>query len=144
MNNIFLNNSKSKYNPDVIKLKEEYDKTRQTVIFKKSNETYNSITNNIPTNIKSQKDLELNKDTKINNLDSIILQKKNERELQDSQLKPIKKKFIQDTKVNNCLDFNELKVEQTQYTETHTKNIEINKNKYNDIMSNLKDLGIIN
>ena len=74
--NVFFQKSKEKYNPDVLKKKELEDKNRNSTIFKKSNITYNSITNQNPENIKSQHDLELKKDTCKLNLEQIILQKK--------------------------------------------------------------------
>jgi hypothetical protein len=144
--NLFLQKSKDKFNPDVIMKKDEFDKNRKVNIFKKSTVTYNSITNQIPNNIKNQKDLELGKDSAITDLENIILQKKKEREEQDILLKPQKQKLVLNDNINDNKnqDFNDLKTEQTQYLDTQKKIIEINKNKYDDIMNNLKDLGILN
>lgn len=144
--NLFLQKSKDKFNPDVITKKNDFDKNRKINIFKKSTVTYNSITNQIPNNIKNQKDLELGKDTAITDLENIIMQKKKEREDQDILLKPLKQKLVLDDNINDNRNqnFNELKTEQTQYLNTQKKIIETNKNKYDDIMNNLKDLGIIN
>jgi hypothetical protein len=144
--NLFLQKSKDKFNPDVLKKKEDFDKNRKINIFKKSTVTYNSITNQTPDNIKNQKDLELNKDSVITDLDNIIMQKKKEREDQDILLKPQKQKLITNDNINDNdnQDFNELKTEQTQYLDTQKKIIETNKNKYEDIMNNLKNLGILN
>ena len=94
--NIFLQNSKDKFNPDVLKKKDEIDKNRKINVFRKSTTTYNSITNHIPENIKSQKDLELQKDNALTNIESIIIQKKKEREDQELLLKPQKQKLLMD------------------------------------------------
>lgn len=153
--NVFFQKSKEKYNPDVLKKKELEDKNRNSTIFKKSNITYNSITNQNPENIKSQHDLELKKDTCKLNLEQIILQKKKERDEQDLINKPIKQKVLNnsiignttnniDNNTNNIQNFNELKNEQTDYIIQQQKLIETNKNKYENIMKNLKELGILN
>ena len=73
--NVFIQKSKDKFNPDVIKKVESEDKNRKVSVFKKTNQTYNSITNQNPDNIKTQKDLELEKDNPLNNIEQIILQK---------------------------------------------------------------------
>ena len=59
--NVFIQKSKDKFNPDVIKKVESEDKNRKVSVFKKTNQTYNSITNQNPDSIKTQKDLELEK-----------------------------------------------------------------------------------
>jgi len=143
--NIFLQKTKEKFNPDLIKKKEEADKVRKINVFKKSSITYNSITNKTPTNVKNQKDLELEKDNVITNIENIVLQKKKERETQEIQFKPQKQKLLPDENINiKDENFIELKSEQKEYVNSQKKIIENNKNKYNDIMSNLKSLGIIN
>jgi len=144
--NVFLQKTKDKFNPDVLKAKEDIDKNRKLNVFKKTNVTYNSITNNTPENIKSQKDLELQKDNAIQNIETIMTQIKKDREEQEIQFKPIKQKLIMDKtneqKKNN--DFNEMKEEQNEYLNTHKKTVEINKTRYDDILCNLKNLGILN
>lgn len=144
--NVFLQKTKDKFNPDVLKKKDEVDKNRKVSVFKKSNTTYNSITNHTPENIKSQKDLELQKDSALQNIESIILQKKKEREDQEVQLKPQKQKIVMEETIEQkkIQDFNEMKDEQTEYLNTHKKVVEQNKNRYDDILSNLKNLGILN
>ena len=141
--NIFLQKSKEKFNPDVLKKKEIEDKTRTHQIFKKSNITYNSITNQVIDNIKNQKDLELPKDNPIINIEQIILQKKKEREEFDNNNKPIKQKILQDNISYESENFNELKDDQTTFINKQKKISENNKNKFDDIMNNLKKLGII-
>ena len=54
-NNVFLQKSKEKYNPDVNQKKSTLEKTRKENVFKKNTVVYNSITNQIPENIKSHK-----------------------------------------------------------------------------------------
>jgi hypothetical protein len=144
--NLFLQKTKDKFNPDVMKKKEEFDKNRKSNIFKKSTVTYNSITNQVPDNIRNQKDLELTKDSAIINIDNIIINKKKEREEQDAILKPQKQKLICNENINSTLneDFNQLKIEQNKYLDTQKKILETNKNKYEDIIKNLKNVGIIN
>ena len=144
--NIFLQKSKDKCNPDILKKKDDIDKNRKLNVFKKSNITYNSITNHTPDNIKTQKDLELQKDCVLSNIDNIITQKKIEREEQDQKLKPLKQKIIINDYIekNNMQNFNEMKEEQTEYINTYKKVVENNKNRYDDILSNLQNLGILN
>jgi hypothetical protein len=145
--NIFIQKSKDKFNPDVNKKAENEDKNRKTKqIFKKSNQTYNSITNQVPTKIETQKDLELLKDNPLDNIEQIILQKKKEREDQDITLKPVKQKILlNETSESGDIikDFNEMKDENTQCIKQQKKIIENNKNKYEDIIKNLKNLGIV-
>jgi hypothetical protein len=140
--NVFLQKAKTKHNPDVLKKKQVEDKTRIQSVFRASNVTYNSITNNVPSNIKTQKDLELEKDKTINNIEQTIAQKKKEREDQDRNNKPIKQKVLIESGIDNT--FTDLKETQTVFVETQKKNIENDKNKFDSIMKNLKELGIIN
>jgi hypothetical protein len=144
--NVFLQKTKDKFNPDVLKAKEDIDKNRKLNVFKKTNVTYNSITNNTPENIKSQKDLELQKDNAILNIETVMAQIKKDREDQEIQFKPIKQKLIMDktNEQKKNIDFNEMKEEQNEYLNTHKKTVEINKTRYDDILCNLKNLGILN
>jgi hypothetical protein len=145
--NVFIQKSKEKFNPDVIKKVDSEDKNRKVSVFKKTNQTYNSITNQNPDNIKTQKDLELEKDNPLSNIEQIILQKKKEREEQDDKLKPVKQKVLVNESIEtteSIQNFSELKNENTEYFNQQKKIIETNKNKYEDIMKNLKNLGIVN
>lgn len=145
--NVFVQKSQDKFNPDVIKKVESEDKNRQVSVFKKTNQVYNSITNKNPENIKSQKDLELEKDNPLNNIEQIILQKKKEREEQDEKLKPVKQKVLINENIESqdvIQNFTELKNENSEFFNQQKKIIETNKNKYEDIMKNLKKLGIVN
>jgi hypothetical protein len=147
-NNVFLQKSKDKYNPDINQKISTLTKARKENIFKKNTIVYNSITNQIPENIISHKDLELQKDSKLNNIDKLILKKEEERKLldQECKLKNFKKKIIMNDNTNNEVSssFTEMKQIQSDYVNNRNKQIEQNKNKYDNIINNLKDLGIIN
>ena len=144
--NIFYQNNKN--NPDILVKIKNYENERKIAIFKKSNVTYNSITNNIPNNIINQKDLELTKDLPIDNTNHIIIDKTKERLEQEQQFKPIKQKIIineNNNDINNLSiqNFNELKVDQITFTNEQQNIINTNKNKYKNIISDLKILGIL-
>jgi hypothetical protein len=145
--NIFFQISKNKYNPDVLQKKNEIEKKRTETIFKKNAVVYNSITNQVPNEIRNQKDLELNKDLPINNIDNILAEKNKERKELENMLKQQqqKQKVILNNEVNekvlNCID---LKNIQKYHAESKKKEIEINKNKYQNIILHLKNSGIIN
>ena len=147
-NNVFLQKSKDKYNPDVNQKKCTIEKTRKENVFKKNTIVYNSITNQVPENIKSHRDLELEKDSIINNIEQLIDKKKEERIAleQEFKLKNPKQKIIMsdNTTVDKPSTFTEMKKIQNEYASHHNKKVETNKNKYDDIMKNLKDLGILN
>jgi hypothetical protein len=147
-NNVFLQKSKDKFNPDVDKKKGVLEKSRKENIFKKNTVVYNSITNQVPENIRSHRDLELEKDCTINNIDQLISKKQQERIAleEEFKLKNPKQKIIMSDKstTDQPSTYNEMKKIQTEYEVHHNKKIETNKNKYDHIMKNLKDLGIIN
>lgn len=147
-NNVFLLKSQKKYNPDINQKKNELEKIRKENVFKKNTVVYNSITNQVPENIKSYKDLELEKDVAISNINKLIDKKKEERDALEEDFKQNtpKQKIIMSNKENttNVSTFNEMKDVQKEYTTYYTQKVETNKNKYVDIMKNLKDLGIIN
>lgn len=147
-NNVFLVKSQEKYNPDVNQKKCTLEKTRKENVFKKNTVVYNSITNQVPENIRSHRDLELEKDTAIININQLISKKNEERIALEEEFKqkiPKQKIIMSD---NNTTDkpstFTEMKKIQIEYAIDHNKKVETNKNKYDDIMKNLKDLGIIN
>ena len=147
-NNIFLKNTQGKYNPDVNQKKCTLEKTRKENVFKKNTVIYNSITNQVPENIRSHRDLELEKDTAISNINQLIAKKNEERLALEEEFKqkiPKQKIIMTDNKTTDKpATFTEMKKIQTEYAIHHTKKVETNKNKYGDIMKNLKDLGIIN
>ena len=166
-NNIFVKMKRDKFNPDIenkLKGKEgEREKTR----FDFSTSIYNPITGVIPGQIRSNNDLVLEKDCAYSNIDikKLITDKENERVSQDNQYKPVKTKVINNNpqSSNNSIghyDSNQDNVQQqnrTNYIETyeelkrgseHNKNEQANsvnhsKEKYNNILGGLKDLGII-
>ena len=145
MNNIFLQKSKDKFNPDVISKKDLIEKDRRNNIFKKNDVIYNSITNITPNNIKTSKDLELQKDTPIGNLDTLLAEKTKERNELETINKTSKHKIIVNNSVNEkAQTYNELKSELLDYTCLQKNEIKNNKNKYENIIDNLKNLGIIN
>lgn len=144
--NIFYQKCKEKYNPDILVKKNTIEKTRSEIIFKKNDLVYNSITNNVPQNIRSQKDLELHRDLPLTNLESLIQQKNKERIEEDNANKNIKQKVIVDNEIetNKNLIYKELKNEQIEFSKIQNSQIKHNKDRYDDIIINLKNLGIIN
>lgn len=147
-NNVFLQKSKEKYNPDINQKKSTLEKSRKENVFKKNTVIYNSITNQVPENIRSYKDLELQKDNAIINIDQLIAKKEQERITleNDFKLKHPKQKIIMtdNATADQPSTFTEIKQIHTEYAIYHNKKIETNKTKYDDIMKNLQDLGIIN
>lgn len=142
-NNIFLKNKKDKHNPDVISNYSKFNNTRKKSDFKESKVIYNAITANVPDRIKNAKDLQLKKDLPLENTKRMLAQKMDERNKQEGDLKPQKLKslpqnLIVEKKIEN---FEELK----KSSETHIKKsqteLEKQKHKYEDILSNLKNLG---
>jgi hypothetical protein len=143
-NNIFVQKSKEKFNPDILEKKNNLEKDRNNNIFRENKYIYNSITNNTPDVIKNIKDLELKKDLPINNMKNILEEKNKERleqELKQNELnRNNNKKIIFDDLISNnesCLH-NNLKNEQNDFI----KSTDTTK-KYNNIVNNLKNLGII-
>jgi hypothetical protein len=135
-NNIFIKNNKNKFNPDVeIKLKSVNNDREQTK-FTLNKTIYNPITGVVPTKIESQKDLVLEKDNKID-IKKLVLQKEAERLQQNELYKSGATAKIINPPANKdeCIKtYTELK-----YIEKKNPNDE----KYNNILSGLKDLGII-
>lgn len=147
-NNIFFKNKKEtdKFNPDVISNLSKKNGERKKVEFKSSQTVYNAITNIVPKEVKSAKDLQLNSNEPFDDIKKLINQKKIERTRQDCDLKPQKIKALPDNLIvdKHIENFDELK----NNSEIHMKNT-INsmtqqKSKYNEIMLNLKRLGILN
>jgi len=147
-NNIFFKNKKEteKFNPDVISNLSKKNGERKKVEFKTSQTVYNAITNIVPKDVKSPKDLLLNSNEPFDDIKKLINQKKIERSRQDFDLKPQRIKALPDNLIvdKHIENFDELK----NNSEIHMKNT-INtmteqKSKYNDIMLNLKRLGILN
>ena len=142
--NVFFQTNKKKSNPDILTKKREKDNERKTNIFKSSSVTYNSITNQIPNTIKTQRDLELIKDTPIDNIAHLIEEKAKERIIEEQKFKPVKQKMIStDENILDIQHFNELKSEHQQITKEQNNIILNNKSKFNGLLNNLKNLGII-
>lgn len=164
-NNIFVKMKRDKFNPDVenkLKGKEvERDKTR----FDLTNSIYNPITGVVPAQIRSNNDLILEKDCAYTNTDikKLIMEKENERVNQDVQFKPVKTKVInnnpqnsnqnqtsssqdnfqQQSRTNYIETYEELKRGSANIKIEQAKSVNQNKEKYNNILDGLKDLGII-
>lgn len=159
-NNIFVKMKRDKHNPDVEnKLKgKEYE--REKTKFDLTTSIYNPITGVVPTQIRTNNDLVLQKDCSYtsNDIKKLIMQKENERITQDIQFKPVKTKVINNNPhgTSNNHD-NYQHVNRTNYIETYEelkngssnvkndqeKSLNLNREKYNNILDGLKDLGII-
>lgn len=145
-NNIFFKGKNSKSNPDVIKNISKKVVERKKNEFQSSKVIYNGITNEIPKDVKNQKDLKLKNDESINlnDLKKIIKDKQSERSKQDTDLKPIKVKALPngtDTD-KHIQNFEELKKTSEAQVQKIVQEQTIQKNKYDNIMTSLKDLGI--
>jgi len=147
-NNIFFQNKKDKFNPDVITNLCKKTLERKKIDFQESKNIYNSITNEVPDKIKSSKDLKLNTDESIdiNSMKKMIKQKEDERNKQDYYLKPQKIKCLPENLIidKHIENFEELK----KKSEIHIKKTVLEhtqqKSKYDNIILNLTDLGIFN
>jgi len=134
-NNIFLRNKK-KFNPDVLSKLKSHDNERKTTKFTRVNTIYNPITNITPEQIKKQDDLKININENVNIRERLI-QIEKDRKLQDIQYKPIAQKITQDNMNSQINNFDDMKKTATN----HTNNSD--KNKLNNILAGLKDMGII-
>ena len=128
-NNIFIKNKK--YNPDVAKnyskIMSERDKTNYT--FK--NEFINPEVVNKDKNV-----YKVDKET--NQMDLLIKEKLQEREKQEFEFKPTKN-TIPTSNPNDFKEFTDLKNQQVNYENKQKSS----NNSFNDILSDLKDLGIL-
>jgi hypothetical protein len=145
-NNIFFKGKNAKSNPDVIKNISKKVVERKKNEFASSKVIYNGITNEVPKDIKTHKDLKLKSDESINvnDLKKVIKDKHSERLKQDSDLKPVKVRalpnvFDTDKHIQN---FDELKKTSEAQVQKIVQEQTIQKNKYDNIMNSLKDLGI--
>ena len=139
--NIFFQNKKDKYNPDINDKFLQKENERLNNNYNLSNVIYNPITGIIPTDIKSPDDLKINIDNNIYNINKLISEKENERKQQEQLFKnnDIQTKVINNYNQNSCHDnFNELK----EKSLINNKNVD--NNNFNNILSELKDLGILN
>ena len=146
-NNIFFQNKKDKFNPDVIKDLSKKSSERKRNEFQESKVIYNGITNEVPDKIKNSKDLKLKVDDSIDNLNMkrMIKQKEEERCKQDYDLKPQKLKSLPENLIvdKHIENFDELKKNSEAFIKKTVQEHNQQKSKYDNIMTNLKDLGII-
>jgi hypothetical protein len=128
--NIFIKNKK--YNPDIeINYSKKLDE-RSKAKFEFKNEFMNdSGVTREPNTYK--------KDQPKSEIDSLIQQRLNEREKQEFDFKPAKN-FVPSANPGDFHEYNELKNKQVKY---ETKNKEKDNN-FNDILGDLKKLGILN
>jgi hypothetical protein len=139
-NNIFFKQNKEKFNPDVIEKKKNLENEFSINIFKTNNIVYNGIIDKVPENIKSSKDLEIEKDSPIKDYQQIINNKCKERNEQDLQFKPNKQKIIVDQSVEMNNNYATMKEENNKFINNQNRQ---NNNKLDNILENLKDLGIL-
>jgi len=147
-NNIFFKNKKEteKFNPDVISNLSKKNGERKKSEFKSSQTVYNAITNIVPKEIRSAKDLQLSINEPFDDVKKLINQKKSERSRQDFDLKPHKLKALPDNLIvdKHIENFDELKNNSEIHMKNSMNSMTEQKSKYNDIMLNLKRLGILN
>lgn len=144
-NNIFFKNKKDKFNPDVISNLSKKNTERKKTDFKSSGTVYNPITNIIPKEIRSQKDLIINNTESYDDIKKLINLKKNERSKQDFDLKPQKVKALPDNLIieKPIENFEELKNNSVTHQQQIISLANQGKVKKNDIILNLVKLGII-
>lgn len=136
MNNNKFIRDKKKFNPDVLLKMQTKENERSNMKVEMKNNIYNPITNIIPEKITKQSDLMLNFDNNKVDIRKQLLAKELERNNQDTQYKPVQTKMINENLTNtNINNFIELK--------QSNKNTNTNNKKYNSVLDNLKDLGIL-
>ena len=147
LNNKFIRDKK-KFNPDIASKLEDKDNERKNMKVTLQNNIYNPITNIIPPKIFSQNDLLIKQDPMKIDIKNRMMERENERTKQDQQFKPIQNKIISDNlptglpnNLSNSLQNNEINnfVDLKKNTTKETTN----KNKYNSVIDNLKELGIL-
>ena len=145
-NNIFIKLNKKKNNPDIESKLNNVSNERTQIKFNLSKTIYNPITGIIPDKLISQNDLILQHDKSNIDIKALVSLKENERLEQNELCKPIKTKIINNTLIENP---NLNKNVKNDYIKTYNelKNGDIIQKKsdynYNNILSDLKDLGII-
>ena len=160
-NNIFVKMKRDKFNPDVENKLKGKESEREKTRFDLTTNIYNPITGVVPAQIRSNNDLILEKDCAYSNTDikKLIMEKENERVSQDIQYKPVKTKVInnnpqmssgqnqdnyqQQSRTNYIETYEELKRGSANVKIEQAKSVNQNKEKYNNILDGLKDLGII-
>jgi len=144
-NNIFFKNKKDKFNPDVIVNLSKKSGERKKGDFKANGPIYNPITNIVPKDIKSPKDLLINNGESFDDIKKLINIKKSERDKQDFELKPQKIKALPDNLIieKHIENFDELKNNSVSHHQQIITMANQDKIKKNDIILNLVKLGII-
>ena len=142
-NNSNINNSdiNIKYNPDINNKFSQKETERLNNNYNLSNTIYNPITGIIPESIRSPEDLKINTDNNIYNINKLISEKETERRQQEQLFNNdnLHTKVINNYNQNNYIDnFNELK------EKSLTNNKKSENNNFNNILIELKDLGILN
>lgn len=126
-NNVFLKNKK--YNPDITLNYSKVVNERNNVKFEYKNEFQDKE--------KINKDI-VKVDQPTNEMDKLIQKKLQEREKQEFDLKP-SKNIIPSSNPNDFKEYNQLKEQQNK----HEKKVLEKDNNFNDILSDLKSLGIL-
>ncbi len=126
-NNVFLKNKK--YNPDIALNYSKVVNERNNVKFEYKNEFQDKE--------KINKDI-VKVDQPTNEMDKLIQKKLQEREKQEFDLKP-SKNIIPSSNPNDFKEYNQLKEQQNK----HEKKVLEKDNNFNDILSDLKSLGIL-
>jgi hypothetical protein len=133
-NNIFLQNKK--YNPDVISIFSDKNKERDNTKFNVKDELIDDISTSVGVNYKEK----MENDKPVNDIDSLIKKRLNERTNEETSFKELyekdenKQKRLPTSNPNDIKEFNELKNQNRENKENP---------KFNDILNDLADLGII-
>lgn len=163
-NNVFVKLNNKKFNPDIESKLNFLSNERKETKFNLSKTIYNPITGVIPQKLNSQKDLYLDKDNSNIDVKSLVLEKENERKEQNELYKPLKTKIVNNTSnnldilptekilQNNNVSNEAITIEiKNDYIKTYHelkngKQIKDNfdTKDYDNLLSGLKDLGIIN
>jgi len=141
-NNIFIKNKKGKYNPDIENKLQSKESERNATIFNLTNSIYNPVTGIVPSQISSMNDLVLQTDNSYtqNDIKNLIMNKELERQNQDIQFKPLQTKVLPTTTTTQQTNYIETYEELKKHSSNNNKQ---SKEKYNNILEGLKDLGII-
>lgn len=128
-NNVFIKNKK--FNPDIATNYSKKLNERTSSKFQFKNEYMNDI------GVDREK-INYKKDDVDDEIDKLIQKKMNERENQEFEFKP-SKNFIQSSNPGDFKEYNDLKNQQS----THEVKNKKRDNDFNDILCDLKDLGIL-
>ena len=141
-NNIFIKMNKNKFNPDVDNKIKEEEYQRTNTKYNMTNVIYNPITGIVPSNVRSTNDLLLDKDKSLNSKEFNDLLRAKELERQNiNNITQVKTKVTTEAPVINRTNYIETFEELKRPTKPKPQN---NTNGYNNIMDQLKSLGILN